>query len=204
MKIKSIIRPIFIIGITLVVLGFYFTTTMVWGRYANSLPVSYDVAGFIKSLIRIPFLLIIFGGAFIVLSGILRKPNYLDKCLWHSWKGCTCILCGLEDHNWDGCICLKCGEIRYKNLSEMHALNDCVCTTCKTAFHDMIWEYPDANSCAQELRCSKCGLVQENRILHDPQWEQSTSNACKQDQRCKRCTVILTKKLNTIIYPLRS
>ena len=121
MKIKSIVQPIFFMGIIIVALGFCFTTAMVWGQYANSLPVSNDYTGFIYSLICIPIPLLIVGGVLIVFSRILSKPKYLDKCLWHSWKGCKCIQCGLEDHNWDECICLKCGEIRYKNSRQMHS-----------------------------------------------------------------------------------
>ena len=201
MKIKPLAQPMLFIGIILVVLGLFSAATMVWGQYANSLPVSNDDTGFIYSLICISIPLLIVGGILIVFSSSIRKPKYSDKCLWHSWKGCKCTQCGLEDHNWDGCICLKCGEIRYKNSSELHVLNGCVCTKCKTAFHDLIWEYPLANSCAQELRCAKCGLVQENRILHAPQWVQSTSNACKQEQRCNRCSEILNEEIKHIYLP---
>jgi hypothetical protein len=145
-------------------------------------------------MLCIPIPILILGGAVIVFSLILRKPKYVDKCLKHSWKGCKCSLCGLEDHNWNGCICLKCGEKRYPDDRDRHELSGCVCTKCGTAFHEPVWAYRTANSCQQDQRCSRCGQVLEERVLHTPIWEQSTTNACTKEQRCSRCSTTLQVK----------
>ena len=201
MKIKSLVRPMFIIGIMIVVFSFLCSTIMIWGQYANSLPVSNDYTGFIFSLLCIPIPLLTIGAVLIVFSRVIRKPRFMEKCLWHSWKGCKCIHCGLEDHNWNGCICLKCGEKRFQDSNEKHELKDCICTKCKTAFHEPIWEYSASTACEQVLRCTRCSLVLEKRILHDLQWDQAISNACTQEQRCKRCSTILDEKINHDYLP---
>lgn len=98
---------------------------------------------------------------------------------YHSWDGCTCMVCGLvrdREHDWtDSCIC-KCGKIApYFHISHKYRLSDCKCEVCNGKagpywpHHEFI-DMDDNGELIETCRCRKCGQFTPTEQTEHHKW----------------------------------